>query len=69
MNTLVSIVMGIVLNLLGVEMQERKQLAQLENQTAIECRAAHASSTYATKQCTGYTIASIKNEHKCKLSK
>ena len=69
MNTLVSIVMGIVLNVLGVEMQERKQLAQLEQQHANVCSTVSNNQLDTKTTCKGYTITSIKKEHKCKLSK
>ncbi len=67
MNTLVSIVMGIVLNFLGVEVQERKlaQTAQQEIATHtqyIEC--AKISEEKETMKCT-----SVKIEHKCNLIK
>ena len=68
MNTLISIVMAIVLNFLGVEMQERKNMAQsqyeqeLQIVSKINCNNSNADSLQLN-------CSSIKNEYKCKLSK
>lgn len=70
MNTLISIVMAIVLNFLGVEVQERKLAANAQTKIVEQCnyvecaRISASTSDYILESST-----SIKIEHKCKLSK
>ena len=68
MNTLISIALGIVLNFLGIEAQERKELAQLEQQDTIENHMTQ-SIEITHNNCEAYIMNQSKIEHKCKLSK
>ncbi|QIE58109.1 hypothetical protein G5B37_00560 [Rasiella rasia] len=59
MNTLISLVMGVVLNLLGLEVQERQQLVQLQEKAAIE----HCSLEcvkISEENCNTYSITSTR---------
>ena len=59
MNTLVSIVIGIVLNFLGVEIQERKNMAVSKTEATIEiCDTQHHETI--EKGCELYHASSIK---------
>ncbi|RDK87071.1 hypothetical protein C8D94_102251 [Marinirhabdus gelatinilytica] len=67
MNTLISIVMAIVLNILGVEVQERQLASKTQTEITTQ-QHKHCDSISATMKDT-ITASSIKTEHKCKLSK
>ena len=68
MNTLISIVMAIVLNFLGVEVQERKLAANAQTEIIAQNSYVECAKISAEKKDT-LKIASIRIEHKCKLSK
>ena len=68
MNTLISIIMAIVLNFLGVEVQERKLAANAQTEITEQCSSIECTKISVEKKDT-INIASIKIEHKCKLSK
>ncbi|WP_432410820.1 hypothetical protein [Rasiella sp. SM2506] len=68
MNTLISIVMAIVLNFLGVEVQERKLAANAQTEITEQISVTECAKISADKKDTSIAT-SIRIEHKCKLSK
>jgi hypothetical protein len=67
MNTVISIVIAIVLNFLGVEVQERKLVQSAKQEIAMHTTLVKCAEISAEKENTQCT--SIKIEHKCKLRK
>jgi len=75
MNTLISILMAMVLNFLGIHIQESRCTAQSQATGSIEhTKMADAEISEATIRINCSSIKNpeqiqVKNEHKCKLSK
>lgn len=68
MNTLISIVMAIVLNFLGVEVQERKLAASAQKEIIEQTSYVECAKISAEKEDT-ISTSSIRIEHNNKLSK